>query len=286
MCELISSTKIYYSNTIMVINLNDNPFFIIGCQRSGTTLLRLILESHSKVRCFDEPDSYSLLQNFKKSNSKQEEFICYKTPLITEQFHEPFFSDPSFDFLIPNIFENCKRIFILRDVRDTICSMIKLPQGSSTWFEYWPKKTIEFWKFTISNFTNQFSDDLKLISKSSENLYAYASFYWKIKTQSFLEYNSDNTLGIRYEDLVKNPKTTIQEIIKFLELSWEDSLMQHPKKAHSMTDSKGITVGNTNTKLSIFDSSVGQFKQNMSSEQEEIVLSISGPLMKKLGYVV
>ncbi|MBF0635142.1 MAG: sulfotransferase, partial [Nitrospinae bacterium] len=29
-------------------------FFISGCQRSGTTMLRLALESHPDVHCFDE----------------------------------------------------------------------------------------------------------------------------------------------------------------------------------------------------------------------------------------
>lgn len=36
-------------------------FFITGCQRSGTTLLRLILEGHQDIRCFDETRSYGVL---------------------------------------------------------------------------------------------------------------------------------------------------------------------------------------------------------------------------------
>lgn len=37
------------------------PFYIIGCQRSGTTLMRLILDSHPQVSCVDESSAYDLL---------------------------------------------------------------------------------------------------------------------------------------------------------------------------------------------------------------------------------
>jgi Sulfotransferase family len=36
-------------------------FFVAGCQRSGTTLLRLVLECHPRVYCFDEAIGYRVL---------------------------------------------------------------------------------------------------------------------------------------------------------------------------------------------------------------------------------
>jgi Sulfotransferase family len=37
-------------------------FFILGCQRTGTTLMRLVLESHPDVFCYDELKSYAVLR--------------------------------------------------------------------------------------------------------------------------------------------------------------------------------------------------------------------------------
>ena len=35
--------------TQQVQTANDAPFFIVGCERSGTTLLRLILDAHPRL---------------------------------------------------------------------------------------------------------------------------------------------------------------------------------------------------------------------------------------------
>jgi hypothetical protein len=32
----------------------DSPIFLVGCQRSGTTMLRLVLDSHSRISCGPE----------------------------------------------------------------------------------------------------------------------------------------------------------------------------------------------------------------------------------------
>jgi hypothetical protein len=42
--------------------MSAERFFILGCQRSGTTLLRLILESHPDIFCYDEIKAYAVLQ--------------------------------------------------------------------------------------------------------------------------------------------------------------------------------------------------------------------------------
>ncbi|WP_369669649.1 sulfotransferase, partial [Enterococcus faecium] len=42
-----------------MINKPKNPFFIVGSPRSGTNLMRLILDSHPEIICYGEPTSYN-----------------------------------------------------------------------------------------------------------------------------------------------------------------------------------------------------------------------------------
>jgi len=258
-------------------------FFIIGCQRSGTTLARLVLESHSKITCIDEPFSYQ--EMVKPSKNFSNKYFGFKAPLITEQFNEPFFSDVSLNFIIPNKFKQYPRIFIIRDVRDTIASMQNLKQNSTTWYNIWPERSLKFWKYTIPDFDKIYRDDLQKISNSKDKLISTASFYWKYKNLSYLNYeqNGSQTCKIKYEDFVTKPKKTLQKIVNFLNLEWEEDLLLHHKKNHNFTDKNGMTVGNTNTKLSI-QNFVGKYKNNFTDVQLDEIMTISGDLMKKLEY--
>jgi len=78
-------------------------------------------------------------------------------------------------------------------------------------------------------------------------------------------------------------KKTIQKIVKFLNIEWEDDLLLHHEKQHNFTDKNGITVGNTNTKLSI-QNYVGKYNNYFKDTQLEEIMSISGDLMEKLEY--
>ena len=60
-------------------------FFIAGCQRSGTTLMRLILECHDQVSCFDELRSYGALAERPLLQDLAGRKVGFKIPRWTEQ---------------------------------------------------------------------------------------------------------------------------------------------------------------------------------------------------------
>ena len=70
--------------------------FVIGCNRSGTTLTRLILESHPKVSAYDETTSYDywrkkdlLTGGLLKNQNDGKDCIVFKVPNMTEQLNNP-----------------------------------------------------------------------------------------------------------------------------------------------------------------------------------------------------
>src|SRR5437016_4600645 len=66
--------------------LNNRRFYILGCQRTGTTLMRLVLECHSKILCFGEVRGYQALANNERTIPYGKEIVGFKIPRWTEQF--------------------------------------------------------------------------------------------------------------------------------------------------------------------------------------------------------
>ncbi len=303
-------------------------FFIIGCQRSGTTLLRLILDSHSKISCADENVSYDVLSDSNKlknylENNRKVEWSGFKIPRLTEQIHNPVIHDYGLAKPIQNFYEVNPLIFLVRDCRDVVCSMknlhgsgnsgwlkswgiptvnlgarntswlkswgiptVNLGARNTSWLELWGIPIVNYWIKNSPNFKQSFGSDITKVKGLKHYELAMASLYWKFKNSAYFTYVKLKypIIKIRYEDLVANPKDTILTILNFLGLEWEDSVLKHHTMEHSEIDKDGYAIGKTNAHFPINISSVGQYANELDSEQLYSIISISGDLMKKFDY--
>jgi len=266
-------------------------FFILGCQRTGTTLVRFILESHSQIFCIDEHRAYTILQdeNILKKEIKSnigKRWLGFKTPRITEQMLEPFLADVGIDFRTKNYFKNFSIVFIVRNVLDTITSMHSLEQDGMTWLKRWAKKTVDFWSKTNPQFVKKYKNELEFLEKSNNKDLVAAALYWKFKTASYFDYkkNSIPIIKIHYEDLVSEKQKTIKKILDFLNLKWEDSVLSHEKFSHAETNNSGITVGENDSRIPIHTSSLGKYKKFLNTQQQSEILKITEDLMTELNY--
>ena len=101
-------------------------FFITGCQRSGTTLLRLILGSHSKIYCYDEYFAYARLRDGNAPEAEGCEWVGFKIPRWSEQLSDPVLGDEGHEVVAKNFYEGEPIFFLIRDVRDVVASMASL----------------------------------------------------------------------------------------------------------------------------------------------------------------
>lgn len=265
-------------------------FYIIGCQRSGNTLLRLILDSHPLVRCFDELKSYILLANPSSestSDGSEVPLVGYKIPRFTEQLTQSELGDFGLPIKIKNFYQREPLLFIVRDVRDVICSMINLKQSNNLdWLETHGLPILQHKMLQPDPYIQQFSHEYALAQQSAYPKLALASIYWKMKNQIFFTYTS---LGfpihmLKYTDLTTNPRETIKGCTDFLGLPWDELLLQHHTIPHDESDHLGMTVGNTNALLPIFPDHVKQYKQQLSAPELDVIWEFAGNLMEKFGY--
>jgi len=272
--------------------MNNEIFFILGCQRSGTTLMRLVLDSHSLIKCFDETRSYDILKNYdlflkSNQNNKQTMLFGFKTLGYTEQMSNILLSEPVKNTTIKNEWSSKKMIFIYRNAYDVISSMKKyIQKNNRSWLDNWVMLTINFWKRKIPEFDRKFRDELNYAENSKNKLISYAAIYWKFKTQSMLYYQNKKfqIIKIKYENLVSSPKSELNDITKFLNIDWENSLLSHNTMTHDEVDENGITLGMNDSKKPIHVDSIGLSQKYLSDKEKQDIHYITNDLLSMLGY--
>lgn len=198
--------------------------FIVGMPRSGTSLVEQILSSHDKVYGGGELNFLnSIIKKnfFDKYQNKSLEEIPEINELISKcskeyikkieklDSTEKDFTDKAplnFKFIgfIKCFFPNSKIINCKRDPLDIIWSNYK---------HYFP---------TSLPFTNNLNDLLNYYK-----IYLDLMHFWKKK------YDKD-IYDINYENLVKDPKTEIDKLLKFCELEWDEKCLKHEKNPRSI----------------------------------------------------
>ncbi len=212
------------------------PVFIVGVQRSGTTLLRLILDSHSRmaipfesfvlVEYFQRLSQYNYLadrEDFRKlaKDLLASKGICKWSPkvvledldfeectdcgsLVDEIFSafarksgKPYWGDKTPSYLedmhiINKIFPQAKFIHIIRDGRDVALSLISQKWGPPGFIP-----ALKQWKEKV---------------------------YWGRKMGSLL--SGPRYFELRYEDLLESPKQWVGAILEFLDLSYEEGMLE------------------------------------------------------------
>ena len=258
-------------------------FLIIGSQRSGTTLMRLILECHSQIECYDEESSYEILAGQREAVRKKP-LSGLKVPQLTEQLAQPFLRDyadiRARDPGAQNSYDGEKLIFMIRDARDAVASML----GLKSWLTLFGDAILESKINNDSAFANRYAAEIVIARASSYYQVARGALIWRYKSDSLWDYidRGYRVLPVRYETLVKWPRVELTNVCRFLSVSFESSLLRHESMPHGELNADGMAVGNTNPKRSISDASVGQWRQRFSTPQIDEILRIAGNTQGRL----
>jgi len=238
--------------------------------------LRLILEGHPDVVCYDELKAYAILKNPVAENLPAARLIGFKLPRWTEQLMRPVLFDEGAEGFCNNFYRGEKILFLQRDVRDTIASMLKLNAGRGSWCETWAPRIINAKVAREETFPSRYARELSIIQDSGSPLVGFAALYWKYKNDAFFDYRKAGlpVLPVSYEDLVSNPRSTLQPVCRHLGIPFHNNLLKHNELPHTELFENGLTVGNTNPKTPIQSASVGQWTQFLSADDLQLVKRI------------
>lgn len=282
-----------FFNTKKNIPYNEDAisrFFIAGCQRSGTTMLRLALSSHSHVICFDEPLAYKVLSGMPTTIPKRCSCVGFKVPRWTEQFISTRWSDIGLKEETNNNYRKEPIIFIVRNILDTITSMYSLKSSQSNWLNVWGKRII-LGKRSENEFVLKYNEDLELIDSLNDNdekLMAIAALYWKYKNDSLKTYINHGLpiLPVSYEKLVRQPENELKRIVTFLKLKWSGKVLHHNRNNHQELDNTGMAIGNTDPKRSIDCKSLNKWQAVLTEYDRKLILSVAGDTQETVNKII
>ena len=278
-----------------------NPFFIIGNPRSGTSLLRLMLNNHPQItvppECgfalwwaekYQNMTTYnnSVYLEFAKDVFKSKKFETWGITkndvletLISQQpnnyvglVNSVYFSYSRFkkkksslfgdknNYYISCLeslksnFPDSKMLFIMRDGRDVACSYreVNLKCIQSVYKPKLPK--------TISDIANE----------------------WSLNSKQILKFQTLNSLTVRYEDIVQEPKIYLNKICKFLDVDYSEQMLLFYKNNDEPED---FIQWKEKTQKNLDARSVGRYVKELTIEEQETFLKFAGSMLKRFSYI-
>jgi hypothetical protein len=196
----------------------------------------------------------------------------------------PVLYDEGLDRPCKNPYRGEKILYLHRDVRDTLTSMVRLRAGQTTWCEHWVPQIIRSKLAREESFRERYTSELSSIERLEWNLLSLAALYWKYKTEAFFTYQEQGlpVFAVSYERLVTNPRATLHEICGYLGIPFIENLLCHHQLSHTELFANGFTVGDTDPFRPIQSTSVGQWKRFLSAHDVAVIEEITAELSRRI----
>lgn len=250
-----------------------SPIFVVGCQRSGTTLLRLVLDSHPAIACGPETrylesmtrivgDDWPRLARYGQDRSEWLAGIASWYGEMQDQYAQRRgkvrWADKTpryaliMDFL-DQLFPDALFIHVVRDPRDVVLSHRKR-------FGYVAAlKAVRKWPVYVAT-----------ARATGERI------------------GSARYLEVRYEDLVTDNSKELRRVFDFIGEPWDPIVLQYDELPHDVPDkyqsfSKERRSGSGSTR-SIYSNRAGAHRSELGMTLRLLTWVVDSPAMREWGY--
>ena len=235
--------KHIYQNVRICRNCSKKILFVIGCQRSGTSIMMRVFERDYNSKVYMELDEIfrqdEQAMRLKPLQSVKEIFDNAFTSLIVSK---PLL-DTQIISSILSFFPDSKAIFIFRHYKDVISSFLKIFGTQTGIKDISPIVQNNFQDWRAQNVSDKISGILKKFYAPNMNPFDAAALFWFARNHLFfdLELNTNpNVLMCKYEDFVTEPLDVFGNIYKAIDYQFPGKRII--KSVHSRSKGKGKKV--------------------------------------------
>lgn len=250
---------------------NNWPIIVGGCPRSGTSLLRRVLDSHSRIHCGPE--------------------VKFFRDFYSDYFEDPLshlrFANSARSLLAePELFDVLGRAFV------TVHERAALHAGKPRWADKNPENVLYLaeWRRLLSErwvFVHVVRNPLDTLASIKErsfplsvpgSLHERISFYRRYLQagMAFAEANPSVYFRMQYERLVVAPETELRRLMQWLEESFEPVQLDFNGKPHTM----GLEDPKVASTSRIHSESSGRWRQELTVDEAQTIWSQTGDLWK------
>ncbi len=273
--------------------ISSNPFFILGAQRSGTTMLRLMLNKHPNIAIPHETGFitvfYSELSRYGdlsiKHNQKKllEDISHHKLVIRGKHITD---KEKILSHNISNYSDLINAIFI-----EYAKSNNKKRWGDKTPF-YTPDIDILYTLFPEAKFLHLVRDGRDVIISQRNiswmsNSVPRLAEEWKWKTTICSKVGkvlgTRKYLEIKYEDLVISPEVELKKICKFFNEEYDERILRYSDDAKNIVPNESLKW-HQNSVQTPDKNKISKWKNILSKSDRIIFEQIAGSTLKEYGY--
>lgn len=292
------------------MTVHDKPFpFIVCYPRSGSTMLRLMLDCHPEMAV---PPETHFCDLFGLPSLLQPVSSALRMELLQRIVAHPRWNDFNL--------EECELMTALNEVPEGAVSggrclaafwkLYATKRGKSRWGDKTPQHLLCSAKIASAlpetHFIHLVRDGRDVACSFRESWFGkQASIVdvardWVERLARFEAESSaflHRTITVRYEDLVSNPSKTLQDICHFIEIDYSGDMLLYYKGAESrMQELQDLKSPNANisrdTRAGIHENvkippmmdRIGRWKSQFDRDSERMFNEIAGEMLSRYGY--